>query len=498
MCVCRWQPCPVDEEAGVALPCVDGINSVVCRQRLTAEEAKSKAAHRLGASFSQPLAAMQLAQGPHPCASGAHDCHPDATCLPTKGLAYECACSPGFAGDGRSCGVVADCQTSFSPWSPCVCPRNALRYPTYKGEWWRKVEVISPAEFGGVPCAELVPPPGVEQATCTCQAVCPSFTTAQADTVGADILKVEKTVELIENCASACKHYNDFRLGLRAPADSPLVMISDKPKPEPPVETTPDEPEPEPGTVPLKPLKPFDPKPTKPAEPKRCRSFTFDQTTRTCWLHSQWQGKKDKAAPEGQLFCSVDMWEGWSVGDPEPRPPIVTTGGGGIKPPAPPPAEAQPGYCAENNVQEGTPCGPAGEAYRCIDGECVDLGPCGTNNGSCEQVCEQIGPKRRKCSCRPGYNPDGPEGTRCRPVTCGDPPAVPKESKINVQCSGYEFSQSCRYTCEAEHLSEKLKVATCGADGQWEWDDSQEVAWTPDDFALVCRGMYPFASPISV
>ena len=45
------------------------------------------------------------------CATGAHNCDPNAVCTDTNG-GFECACSAGFEGDGRVCTDVDECATN--------------------------------------------------------------------------------------------------------------------------------------------------------------------------------------------------------------------------------------------------------------------------------------------------------------------------------------------------------------------------------------------------
>lgn len=43
------------------------------------------------------------------CATGAHECHQNATCVPTK-RSYRCSCKPGYFGDGRRCKEYDPCS----------------------------------------------------------------------------------------------------------------------------------------------------------------------------------------------------------------------------------------------------------------------------------------------------------------------------------------------------------------------------------------------------
>lgn len=44
------------------------------------------------------------------CATGLAECSPDAACIDTPSF-YECACNPGYEGDGKTCTDVDECQT---------------------------------------------------------------------------------------------------------------------------------------------------------------------------------------------------------------------------------------------------------------------------------------------------------------------------------------------------------------------------------------------------
>jgi hypothetical protein len=63
------------------------------------------------------------------CASGRTSCHADATCLNTPG-SYDCACKPGFTGDGKTCRALLDEAERAAPFArprtaPAPEPRRA-------------------------------------------------------------------------------------------------------------------------------------------------------------------------------------------------------------------------------------------------------------------------------------------------------------------------------------------------------------------------------------